>query len=142
MKRFSVIPGDLLFARQGATTGRNALADDRASGAIINYHIIRVATDRRLCEPIFLHALFNADSALRQINRDKGRGTREGINTEQIASLRFAIPPIEEQRLAVTALASHDDSEQSELANLNKLLQVKSGLTNDLLTVRVRVPEK
>ena len=101
LKRFSVLPGDLLFARQGATTGRNALADEKAAGALINYHIIRVAVDRDLCEPVFLHAIFNSEQTLRQVNRDKGRGTREGMNTEQISSLRFALPPIEEQRRAV-----------------------------------------
>jgi type I restriction enzyme, S subunit len=141
LKRYSVIPGDLLFARQGATTGRNALADERAKGALINYHIIRVATDRRQCEPIFLHALFNAESASRQINRDKGRGTREGINTEQISSLRFALPSIDEQRLAVAALSRHDEQTSVEEAGLAKLQHLKSGLMTDLLTGGVRVPE-
>jgi type I restriction enzyme, S subunit len=140
LRRFRLIPGDLLFARQGATTGRNALADDRATGAIINYHIIRVATDKALCEPRFMNALFNADSALRQINREKARGTREGINTDQLAALRFAMPPIDEQRLTVRAVSSLDNQETSELVNLDKLLQIRSGLSNDLLSGRVRLP--
>jgi hypothetical protein len=141
LKRFSVIPGDLLFARQGATTGRNALADKRANGALINYHIIRVATDRSQCEPLFLHAIFNAESALRQINRDKGRGTREGINTKQISSLRFGLPSIDEQRLAVAVLSRHDEQANAEETSLIKLHQIKSGLMADLLTGCVRVPE-
>ena len=141
LKRFSVLPGDLLFARQGATTGRNALADEKAAGALINYHIIRVAVDRDLCEPVFLHAIFNSEQTLRQVNRDKGRGTREGMNTEQISSLRFALPPIEEQRRAVAVLANHDANEHCETALLAKLYQLKSGLMADLLTGRVRVPE-
>jgi len=141
LRRFTVTTGDLLFARQGATTGRNALADKRADGALINYHIIRVATDRTRCEPVFLQALFNTESAVRQINRDKGRGTREGINTAQISDLRFALPSIEEQRLAVAALSQHDGQENSEKATLEKLHAVKAGLMSDLLTGRVRVPE-
>jgi len=141
LTRFSVASGDLLFARQGATTGRNALADTRAVGALINYHIIRVAVDRHLCEPVFLHALFNSESARRQINRDKGRGTREGINTDQIASLRFALPSIGEQRRAVAVLAEHAATESAESTALAKLNQFKCGLMADLLTGRVRVPE-
>jgi len=141
LKRFSVVQGDLLFARQGATTGRNALADQRSDGALINYHIIRVATDRNQCEPKFLHAIFNSELALRQINRDKGRGTREGINTEQIASLRFALPPIDEQRLAVGVLSSLDEAASALEGDLVKLRQLRCGLMTDLLTGRVRVPE-
>ncbi|WP_198390920.1 restriction endonuclease subunit S, partial [Burkholderia ubonensis] len=41
LRKYRVLEGDLLFARQGATTGRNALADAMAGGALINYHIIR-----------------------------------------------------------------------------------------------------
>ena len=141
LKRFRVRTGDLLFARQGATTGRNALADVRAGGTLINYHIIRVAVDPDRCEPVFLHAIFNSEQALRQINRDKGRGTREGINTEQISSLRLALPSIEEQRRAAAVLANHDANEDSETASLAKLRDLKLGLMADLLTGRVRVPE-
>lgn len=141
LKRFSIVPGDLLFARQGATTGRNALADERAARTLINYHIIRVAVNRELCEPIFLYAVFNSEQALRQVNQAKGRGTREGINTEQISSLRFALSPIAEQQRAIAVLANHDANESCEAAILAKLRQLKSGLMADLLTGRVRVPE-
>lgn len=140
LKRYKVRAGDLLFARQGATTGRNALADDRADGALINYHIIRVAVDQDKFEPVFLHAIFNSEQAMGQINRDKGRGTREGINTEQISSLRFALPGITEQRRAVDVLNKHDADEGVEVATQLKLSKIKSGLTADLLTGRVRVP--
>ena len=141
LRRYSVVPGDLLFARQGATTGRNALADERSSGALINYHIIRVATDPSRCEPIFLHALFNSDQSLRQINRDKGRGTREGINTKQIASLRFALPKFSEQRRAVDVLQENDANSTAEVLLKTKLTEIKSGLMTDLLTGQVRVPQ-
>jgi type I restriction enzyme S subunit len=141
LRRFRIALGDLLFARQGATTGRNALADERCVGALINYHIIRVAVDRELCEPVFLHAIFNSERTLRQISREKGRGTREGINTEQIASLRFALPLVEEQRRAVALLTNHAAAEGREAACLTKLHRLKTGLMSDLLTGRVRVPE-
>jgi type I restriction enzyme S subunit len=52
--RYIVKPGDLLFARQGATTGRNALATDLVAGCIINYHIIRVALGHDKCAPLFV----------------------------------------------------------------------------------------
>lgn len=139
LKRFSVLTGDLLFARQGATTGRNALADDRSNGALINYHIIRVAVDRERCEPVYLHALFNSDQSKGQVDQEKGRGTREGINSKQIASLRFALPPIEEQRMSVARMTALSMSMDAESMLVEKLRLQKSGLMDDLLTGRVRV---
>jgi type I restriction enzyme S subunit len=139
LSRFRVRTGDLLFARQGATTGRNALADKRAEGALINYHIIRVAVDHGLCLPVFLHAMFNCEHTLRQVNRDKGRGTREGINTEQIASIRFALPTVGEQQRSVRCLSEWTTCAERESAAMAKLAALKSGLMSDLLTGRVRV---
>lgn len=140
LQRYTVKPGDLLFARQGATTGRNALADERAAGALINYHIIRLAVDPNRCEPVILHGILNSESTSRQVNRDKGRSTREGINTEQICALNFALPPIQEQRAIVAILKEYDGQQAMDSASLAKLRQLKSGLMSDLLTGRVRVP--
>lgn len=139
LDRFSVLTGDLLFARQGATTGRNALADERANGALINYHIIRVAVDRERCEPVYLHALFNSDQSKCQVDQEKGRGTREGINSKQIAALRFALPQIEEQRMLIARMTALREVMDRESMFVAKLRLQKSGLMDDLLTGRVRV---
>ena len=139
LERFSVEPGDLLFARQGATTGRNALADQRAASALINYHIIRVAVDRERCEPVYLHALFNSDQSKGQVDQEKGRGTREGINSKQIAALRFAMPQIKEQRELVARMGALANVMVRESNFAAKLRLEKSGLMDNLLTGRVRV---
>ncbi len=141
LSKYRVAAGDLLFARQGATTGRNALADQRANGALVNYHIIRVAVDHRKCHPIYLYSLFNSEAAKSQVDQSKGRGTREGINSEQIASLRFALPRPDEQREAVARMESIDASISNESLALDKLRLEKAGLMDDLLTGRVRVTE-
>lgn len=139
LERFRVMLGDLLFARQGATTGRNALADEHSNGALINYHIIRVAVDREKCEPMYLYALFNSDHSKGQVDQEKGRGTREGINSKQIASLEFALPPIAEQKALVARMSTLNEAADNESALLAKLKVQKSGLMDDLLTGRVRV---
>ena len=139
LDRFSVLSGDLLFARQGATTGRNALADDRSNGALINYHLIRVAVDRRRCEPTFLHAAFNSHHSRGQVDQEKGRGTREGINSKQIAALRFVLPPIGEQITIVARVEALGGIMAQEVLLAAKQRTLKSGLMDDLLTGRVRV---
>lgn len=138
--RYRVREGDLLFARQGATTGRNALADARANDDLINYHIIRVAVDQARAHPTFLHACFNSELLKRQVDREKGRGTREGVSTRTIAGFVFWLPPIEEQRRVSEILQLHDARVASDKAAALALREVRMGLLHDLLTGRVRVP--
>jgi len=106
LDRYSVCEGDLLFARQGATTGRNALANKAVKGYLINYHIIRVALDQNRCSPVFIEAAFDGEIVKRQIEREKGRGTREGINTAQLKALELPLAPLQEQRVIANLLRS------------------------------------
>lgn len=140
ISRYVIRPGDLLFARQGATTGRNALATGLVDGCLINYHIIRVALDHDKCAPLFIEAAFNGEMVKRQVERDKGRGTREGINTAQLKALKVPLAPLAEQR-AIADLLCAQSAEVSALQNQRaKLHNLKTGLMHDLLTGRVRVP--
>ncbi len=139
LQRYKVNEGDLLFARQGATTGRNSLASRDVQGCLINYHIIRVALDHSLCAPLFIEAAFAGEIVKRQVERDKGRGTREGINTAQLKALELPLASVDEQRSIARILMTHTAlcaEIQSQLVNLR---QQKQGLMQDLLTGRVRV---
>lgn len=140
LNRYVVREGDLLFARQGATTGRNALVSHAAHGFLINYHIIRVALDHSKCAPLFIEAAFNGDIVKNQIERDKGRGTREGINTAQLRALELPLTSVNEQRAIAKILMAHGEKLGAMQRHLKKLSQIKCGLMYDLLSGRVRLP--
>lgn len=139
LDRYRVRKGDLLFARQGATTGRNTLATAEVEGWLINYHIIRVALDHSLCSPFFIETAFNSDVVKRQIERDKGRGTREGINSAQLRGLELPLADFQEQQMIAQILGNSQSLLKRSQDNLAKLRQQKQGLMHDLLTGRVRV---
>lgn len=139
LSRYRIKSGDLLFARQGATTGRNALATKLVDGFLINYHIIRVALDHERCAPLFVEAAFANEVVKRQIERDKGRGTREGINTAQITSLAFPIAPLNEQRQIAQILKQINFQIEATQVELNSYRMRKCGLMHDLLTGKVPV---
>jgi type I restriction enzyme S subunit len=139
LDRFQVRPGDLLFARQGATTGRNALADERCAGWLINYHIIRVATDPNRCLPAHLMTCFNSDLVQMQVGREKGRGNRDGINTANILGFRMPLPPIQEQRAMTKAFTLVDGYRAANQMQLEQLRKLKAALMSVLLTGEVRV---
>jgi len=139
LSRYAIKAGDLLFARQGATTGRNALASEDVAGWLINYHIIRVALDHDRCAPRFIEAMFDSDLVRRQVDQEKGRGTREGINTAQLKALQLKLPPVDEQRRIAAILRALDAREAVTRESLSKLRHLKAGLMHDLLTGRKRV---
>jgi type I restriction enzyme S subunit len=139
LSRFKVREGDLLFARQGATTGRNALADRRCAGFLINYHIIRVAVDTVRCDPRFLSACFNSDLVQRQVGRNKQRGNRDGINTKQILGFQFPLPPISAQRRIADALEHVTNAADAHHHELVAFRSTKSALVSVLLTGELRV---
>jgi type I restriction enzyme S subunit len=137
--KYRVEAGDLLFARQGATTGRNALADARCEGSIFSYHVIRVATDRKRCTPEYLSACFNSALIQRQVGREKARGNRDGINTANMIGFRFPLPPIEEQHEITTVLGAVEQSRVANEGQLAQLRSLRSALRSALLTGEVRV---
>lgn len=139
LERYRAQAGDLLFARSGATTGRNALATDEVDGWLINYHIIRVAVDRSVCHPVYLYACFNSELLQSQVNQEKGKGTREGINSKALASFRFPLPPLSEQVAIAELLVAMDRNLHHERVSCDKLRTLKTGLMQDLLTGKVRV---
>lgn len=139
LSKYRINLNDLLFARQGATTGRNALANQQVDGALINYHIIRVSLDPTRCNPRFIEAMFNSWLITHQIEQSKGRGTREGINTQQITSLRFPGPEVAEQNRIAAILDETMIAIETMKDELTKIHLQKSGLMQDLLTGKISV---
>ena len=139
LARYAIKAGDLLFTRQG-TTGRSAIATSSVEGALINYHIIRVALDHEKCSPLFVEAALGSETVAKQVRREKGRGTRDGINTAQLKALRVPLAPLAEQRAIARLLIAWDDQNSQLWEHEAKLRRLKAALMQDLLTGRVRVP--
>lgn len=138
LARYRVEPGDLVIARQGATTGKVALVDERCRGFLISDHLIRIAVDSERCLPEYLQAYFRSPFMSAQLDVCKAKGTREGVNSKDVRNLRVALPPmaIQGQLVAQTRRfsAALDEQEQAILAQD----QLQSRVMEDLMTGRVR----
>ena len=139
LKRFRIKSGDLLFARQGATTGRNALAPGECDGWLINYHIIRVAVNHELCLPHYLEFCFSSHYVQYQVALSKGRSNRDGINSSDIAAIKFPLPSLNEQRQIVTTILSLSSDIETSRRLLTQYHATKQGLMQDLLSGQVSV---
>ena len=97
-------PGTVLVAitGQGKTRGRAVVLSTLAT---INQHLAFVDPDRERLHPWFLRWwLFAAYDFLRSISDDAG-GTKGALTCEDVASLRIAFPPVEDQVAIVEHIA-------------------------------------
>jgi type I restriction enzyme S subunit len=77
----------------------------------------------------------------RQMRAEAGLQVVPIVNKSRFSSLLLPLPDFDEQRRIVAALDQQDETRESELEYRAKLQLLKTGLMQDLLTGRVRVPE-
>lgn len=137
--RYRLRLGDLVFARQGATTGKFGVVDERCEGSLMSYHLIRVAVDQSRCLSDFLGVYFRSPLFRAQIEARKTKGTREGINSKELRSVLVPLPPLEEQAqiLAQTQRFAAVVAKQNEA--MHQLEGLKARVCGDLMSGRVRV---
>lgn len=138
LDRYRLQNKDLLFARQGATTGKVAVVDERCCGYLMSYHLIRVAVDQTRCLSEFLAVYFRSSYFLSQLQVKKIKGTREGVNCKDLREVSLALPSLAKQAQIVAQaqrFASALAKQEHQIAELDLL---KSQVLEDLLTGRVR----
>lgn len=117
LNRYFAQEGDLLFARMG-TVGRCCIVPKKAEGWIFNYHLIRVALDKKKVEPRFIHWLIQASPDIGDYLSVTTRGaTRKGVNSKIVGNLPCRIPSLEKQKQIVTYL----DGLQTKINTLSTL---------------------
>lgn len=62
------------------------------------------------------------------------------MSSEDVAQFSLPIPPTAEQEAIVSYLEANDSLLEEEKRQVEKLMVLKQGLMDDLLTGRVRVP--
>lgn len=138
LQRYRLEAGDLVLARQGATTGKVALVDAHCQGYLMSAHLLRVAVDQKRCLPGFLWAYFCSAQLGAQLEIRKIKGTREGINSRDLRSIQLPLPPICEQAEIVTRTRRFFETLGSQKRALEQLGRLKSRVREDLMLGRVR----
>jgi len=110
---------------QGKTRGQAAVLSINAT---INQHLAYITPDHHRLTPWFLRwQLFAAYDFLRSISDDAG-GTKGALTCEEVANLRVAVPPLEEQR----AILEHLDEANSKI----HAVEIATARTTTLLQER------
>ncbi len=90
-------PGDIVFARTGATTGKSFLIRDCPAGAVFASYLIRVRPSKRL-DPGFLAHFFKTPQYWQQITKHSAGSTQPGVNSTKLKELIVPVPPFAEQK--------------------------------------------
>lgn len=138
-RRSRVECGELVFAIR-ATVGKVLLVPEGLNGANLTQGTARVAPSSEL-NARFLLAALRHERTRQQIRRVQKGTTFQEITLGQLRSLEVAAPKnLGEQRTIAARLDELDRRIDNEVVTCEKFLTLKTGLMDDLLTGRVRVP--
>lgn len=140
MQRSEVFPYDVLLNITGASIGRCCIVPEGFGQANVNQHVCAI----RLPDPsqedaLFLSSVMSSNIGQHQIDIFNAGGNREGLNYQQLKSIKVPWPEKDERTHVVNILSAHNDRIHVEEAYRDKLRLQKNGLMNDLLTGKVRV---
>lgn len=99
-----------------ASVGRAGLVDRTLSGALFNYHLMRLRLDHRAISPPFFVMYVRGSGVVKTYVMNINHGvTRDGINTAQLLSLPVPVPPRAEQDRITSEVDTLLSREQAQL---------------------------
>jgi type I restriction enzyme S subunit len=93
------------------------------------------------CNPRFLYEVLQSHGLRQQFDLAVAGSSQKTLSLRAIKEAVIPDPPVDEQARIADVLLRHSAQFAEEVVLLEKIKKLKSGLMNDLLTGRVRVPE-
>ena len=101
-------PGDIVFARTGASVGKSYLYDAEDGNLVFAGFLIRISPDPKSLVPGFLSFYAQSGSYWNWVKAHSQRSGQPGINAREFASLPIQIPTVVEQEAIAEALGDAD----------------------------------
>ena len=116
----------------GASIGRSALVDKQIVGGNVNQHVCIIRTKENLV-PSFICSFLLSNYGQRQIDSFQAGGNRQGLNFEQIKSIKITIPSKDEQIKIAKLLRAIDERIATQNKIIEKLQSLIKGLNDHIL---------
>jgi len=116
--------GDVLLNITGASIGRSAVANDFLVGGNINQHVCILRPNNNILNPHFLSFFLLSNQGQKQIDSYQAGGNRQGLNNNQVRSIKIPVPSIDEQRAIAEVLIDVDNL----LLSLEELIAKKRAI--------------
>lgn len=107
LARYHLVPGDIVFARTGATTGKSFLIRECPAEAVFASYLIRVRPGPDLA-PEYLARFFESPAYWRQITSSATGTAQPGVNSSKLRELHVPVGPLPEQRRIAAILDEAD----------------------------------
>lgn len=123
---------DVLLNITGASIGRSALVNEQVVGGNVNQHVCIIRTKENLISSFLCNFLLS-NYGQRQIDSFQAGGNRQGLNFEQIKSIKIAIPSTKEQTKVSKLLQLIEERIATQNKIIDKLQSLIKGLNQHLL---------
>jgi type I restriction enzyme S subunit len=138
MSSTRILKGDVLLNITGASIGRCAVVDRDIGPANVNQHVCIIRLNKKVV-PRYLMYWFNSDYGQNNISTLQAGGNREGLNFQQIKSMRVALPVVVEQHQIIRVIDGISQKLEVLKRRSEFIGNLKKSLMQDLLTGKVRV---
>jgi type I restriction enzyme S subunit len=129
--------GDLIFTREAPVGECGVLEDSR--GVFLGQRTMMYRANEQLTSSRFLMYSLMSNYGKQQLDDFSGGSTVAHMRVPDCNKILIKTPPIEEQNKIVNAIHSIDVSIQKKESKLEKTINTKKALMQDLLTGKVRV---
>ena len=124
---------DVLLNITGASIGRSALVNQQIVGGNVNQHVCIIRANKKLI-PSFLCNFLLSQYGQKQIESFQAGGNRQGLNFEQIKSIKIGLPSVEEQKKIADLLLLIEQRIITQNKIIEKLQSLIKGITILLAT--------
>jgi len=132
--------GDVLLNITGASIGRSAVATSELRGGNVNQHVCEIRLMNDVMDPHYLKAVLISRIGQNQIDTFQAGGNREGLNFQQVGSIRVPALDIHQQRAIGVAVKDADRMIAVLERMVFKKQAVKQGMMQQLLTGKTHLP--
>ena len=144
-EEYLVRPGDLLFARSGATVGKSFLVSGDAGKSCYAGYLIRARPRKTLIDPQYLFAFTKSFAFLRWKDSTHIIATIQNISAEKYANLSVPVPSLSEQSRIMSYLnsitATSDAAIDRARRQIELLEEYRTRLIADVVTGKLDVRE-
>ncbi len=120
LTKYRLYPGDLVFARTGATVGKSYLIRGVIPQSVFASYLIRVQL-RDEVEPRYVAYFFRSSSYWRQISESQAGIGQPNVNGKKLAQIRIPVAPLDEQRQIVAEIEKQFSRLDEAVANLKRV---------------------
>jgi type I restriction enzyme, S subunit len=133
-RSFKLAPGDLLFARSGATVGKSYLYDPGDGDCAFAGYLICFGLDPERCVPDFVARFAQSTGYWSWVKRTLRQAAQPNINAAEFGALPVPVPPLDEQRRIALLLCSMDRLIRTQARIVDTLTTMKTALLHELMT--------